>query len=409
MTYDTSEEKHRDRQLAEQLDSACILHQNGELAKAETAYRGLLSVVPQSWQLRYNYGLLLYECGRFEEAADIYYQAVAGHQDDADLYFNLGLCCKRLGRYDEAIDAYHRALSLEPEQLDTLYNLACCYQAAERYQDAERTYEHLLQQEPGHLPALNNLAYLSHCVGNNSRAVELYRLVLSVRPDSPSAEHMLAALTGTTRSSVPSAYVKEVFDYFADHYETSLLDNLHYFVPDKLHTLVTATGGGDRCATLLDLGCGTGLIGERFAAGTTTLHGVDLSEKMLAIAARKGCYDALFCAEISEFLQSSAAAVYDLIIAADVFNYVGHPGSIFEQAARVVCKGGRFFFSIELLAEHGASMHLAANGRFAHADQFIRDCAEHHGWRIDCAEQVDLRTERDSWVAGVIYGMTKKS
>ena len=52
----------------------------------------------------------------------------------------------------------------------------------------------------------------------------------------------------------------------------------------------------------LDLGCGTGLVGERLRKMVRRLEGVDLSEAMLAEARRKQIYDRLHKGDLTQFL-----------------------------------------------------------------------------------------------------------
>ncbi len=391
--------------LINQLDEACALHQSGAYAQAERRYRLLLSRLPDCWQLLYNLGLLLYDLGRYDEAAEIYGRALCLGIEDGDLYFNLALTCKQQGDFAQAIRYYQKALNLQPDDIDYLYNLAGCYLAGGFYEEASETYEALLRRDPGHLFALNNFAYLNHIAGKTENARALYQLLLTLRPDSSSAEHMLAALSGEQRTSAPPDYIRDMFDQYADHYETSLLGTLHYTVPKLLEALVTSVTQKDIFTGMLDLGCGTGLIGECFRNRVERLHGVDLSKKMIALADKKKCYDALYVEEIEHFLRQCTTR-YDLVVAADVFPYVGHVHHIFQYSRDVTTDDGLFFFTIEELSGTDCSLHLGASGRFAHTDHFIRRCAAECGWTVGAAKRIALRMERDDWVAGIIYGLS---
>ncbi len=391
--------------VVKQLDEACALHRSGAYAEAEARYRRLLSHLPDCWQLLYNLGLLLHDCKRYDEAAEIYRSALRLGIEDGDLYFNLAFTCKQRGHLDEAIIYYQKALDVQPEDSDYRYNLAGCYLADGRHEEAIAGYEAVLWQAPGHLPALNNLAYLNHITGNVERAIELYQLVLTLRPDSPSAEYMLAALSGEQRTTAPANYVRDMFDQYADHYETSLLSNLHYSVPNRLGALVTSVAGKEVFSAMLDLGCGTGLIGECFQDSVEQLHGVDLSREMVSLAARKNCYNALYVEEIDQYLRQCTEH-YDLIVAADVFPYVGQVDNILQGTRDIATDDAVFFFTIEELSGSNRALHLCPSGRFAHADHFIRCCANDCGWTVLCAERIPLRKERDQWVAGIIYGLS---
>ena len=59
------------------------------------------------------------------------------------------------------------------------------------------------------------------------------------------------------------------------------------------------------------------------ADSAALLHGVDISPKMIEIAGKKGLYDALLSGDIHVVLNDLDRRSYDLIIAADVFTYIG--------------------------------------------------------------------------------------
>jgi predicted TPR repeat methyltransferase len=73
---------------------------------------------------------------------------------------------------------------------------------------------------------------------------------------------------------------------------------------------------------VLDLGCGTGLVGARFHPLARTLTGIDLSPNMLEVARQRRLYVDLICSELTEFLQMQTKN-FDLAVATDVFLYIG--------------------------------------------------------------------------------------
>lgn len=96
-------------------------------------------------------------------------------------------------------------------------------------------------------------------------------------------------------------------------------------------------------ATVLDVGCGTGEF-ERLLLREhpqQSVVGVDLSEKMLAIARRK-CND---CPSVT-FVKANAAALpfpdrcFDLIVSASAFHYFDRPLASLAEMRRVAKPGG---------------------------------------------------------------------
>lgn len=405
----SSQDTHSEEWLIKAVQEAFNLHQSGDLAAAESSYRHVLDMLPGSWQILYNLGLVLHESGRLDEAIATYHQALDCGGDDHDLYFNLAHAHKQQGRLDAAIDLYRTALAGSPRSTDARYNLAGCYLAKGLYEPARQLYREILQTNPDHLSALNNLAFLEHRTDNVDAALGYYRKLLSLSPDHAAADYMVAVLTGAERSSAPASYVEGMFDRYADHYDKSLVSELSYSVPDQLFQLVCKRCGQSRIAAVLDLGCGTGLSGIRFREIADCLHGVDLSRNMLAEAARKKCYDTLYHAAIETFLQANDTRAYDLIIAADVFAYIGDVRQVLALGREKTVDGGWLFFSVEELRESDRSMRLGPTGRFAHGDQWIRELAAETGWLVAASEKVSLRQEKGEWVQGLIYGFRNLS
>ncbi|MBT8359876.1 MAG: tetratricopeptide repeat protein [Deltaproteobacteria bacterium] len=401
-------QSYSEQQLLELFSQACQLHQYGEPAEAERLYRRLLELLPNMWQLYYNFGLLLYEQKRFHDAHELYQKAVSLTNPDNDLLYNLALCQKALGKYQQAIASYQKALAIDPEDIDSRYNLAGCYTALERYTEAINCYQDVLARQPHHKSSLTNQAYLFQKIGEIDAAIKGYKKLLFLNPQNLAADHMLAALTGEKRSFAPAAYVCDVFDSYSARYEESLVGNLQYNVPEKLRLLVDETSGQTSFTQVLDLGCGTGLCGSRFRSIACTMHGVDLSANMLAIAREKNIYDLIFEADIVSYLMSSDAKVYDLILAADVLTYVGDLNTLFTLVNRAARAEAFFYFSVEKLFTDSEGMILRKSGRFAHSASYVSSIAKKTNWRIVAAEEVNLRKERDDWIRGTLFAMTKK-
>ena len=391
----------------ERLSQVYIHHQNGRHAEAESIYRELIAEEPEIWQLHFNLGLLFFEQLRYEEALTCYLDGLAINEDCFDLLYNTAICQKELERFEDAITSYTKALSLEPEDIDCRYNLAGCYRSAGKDQEAITAYTELLDCQPVHIPSLNNLAYLFHKSGNSTNARDLYQRILKLNPDHVFAEHMLAAINGDSRSAAPDSYIRDVFDQFAGHYEISLKSNLHYRLPSQLYDFYTGNVEYRSVVTLLDLGCGTGLVGEQFVDICRSMTGVDLSEKMVAVAYKKKIYESLVVAEILTFLKQDQTQPYDLVISADVFPYVGDLEYLFRAIGDRTSCGGHFLFSVEHLDSDCSHPQLQKSGRFSHSHPYITRIAADSGWKIIAEEVTNLRKERSEWIKGCIYGLAR--
>lgn len=393
--------------LERQLTEVFTLHENEDLDQAEVLYRQLIEQYPEIWQLHFNCGLLLFESGRLAEALEFYLGGLRINDGNEDLHFNTAICQKELGLIEEAIHSYRRVLDITPDDVDCWYNLAGCYRARRHDELASQIYVKILEDNPRHLPSLNNLAYLAHKKGDNDQARELYEQILEINPEHASADYMRAALSGETRYQPPDSYIKEVFDAFADHYESSLTDHLGYDLPAQLLELYQRLFPGSKPVRLLDIGCGTGLVGDKFRSLCSSITGVDISDKMLAAAREKELYESLHCSEIMEFLSKYQGSRYDLVVSGDVLPYVGELESLFTEVSRVVSGNGHFIYSVEHNPDAAPLPVLQKSGRFAHSRTYITDTAGKAGWHLVTQTLLDLRKERGEWIQGAIYVMAR--
>ena len=83
--------------------------------------------------------------------------------------------------------------------------------------------------------------------------------------------------------------------------------------------------------TVVDAGCGTGLVGEQFRNVSTHLIGVDLSQAILdeAEKLRPGLYDERLAADVTQVFKQKKPI--SLIVAADSYIYFGDLVPLFES------------------------------------------------------------------------------
>ena len=185
------------------------------------------------------------------------------------------------------------------------------------------------------------LGELAHIVGRRDMARASYGRYLELAPGDPEVEHILAAL----RDEAPPARASDrciarLYERFAGHYDESMCGDLGYAAPDLLAGAIAGVLGGRRGLAVLDLGCGTGLAGARLRPYAGRLIGIDLSPEMLRLAERRGLYDALEVAEITEWLGRDGVGRFDLIAACDTLIYFGDLGPVLRASAARLAAGG---------------------------------------------------------------------
>ena len=181
-------------------------------------------------------------------------------------------------------------------------------------------------------------------------------------------------------------------------FDDALVGKLGYRVPEVLDQAIRAARPG-RFTLAFDLGCGTGLMGERLRPIVDRLEGMDISARMLAKARAKGIYDNLARADLGHF--SHAGPKADLVVAADVFIYVGRLEAVIARIAAALAADGLFAFSIEALATAGdAGFALRPTRRYAHALGYVRGVLEANGLAVLSADTMTIRMDRGEPVDG---------
>ncbi|MGC4061152.1 MAG: tetratricopeptide repeat protein [Aquabacterium sp.] len=348
-----------------QLERAMLvsLYTSGQLSEALAVARDFTARFPKhvlGWKVL---GATLKTLGHVQASLEPMQKAVMLSPHDHEAFNNLGVTLKDLGRIDHAIGCYRQALALKPDYADALGNLG----AALREQ------------------------------GKVDEALDSYRKKLRLTPDDQETAHHVAALSGEQTRRAPEQYVVGVFNNYAGTFDAHLQETLHYHVPAELTALLTrACPPPPDKWRVLDLGCGTGLVGQAIAPFARQLVGVDLAPKMLEKAAAKGLYTRLACADLVAMMQAEAPGSHDVVIAADVFIYVGMLDDVVHETKRVLVPGGLVAFSVESTRPDAApgSYQLLSSGRYGHSAGYLAQLAQAHGF--DQVETAPVRIRSDA-------------
>lgn len=337
--------------------------------------------------------------------------------------FYLGMAYQDLGRAKDAVGAYDVAVQWDPLHWAAAANKGSVQQdVLKDYRNALVSYNQAyrilagdeMPTDPPEEPnrALSQLQYrIGLCISYDTNqkcvvedtpnetkdcrelATHAFALAVQYDPNNEFAKHMLASMTADvsmTRAS--NEYVKALFDEYAGNFEHSLVKELQYTGFERLRR------GFDRAMsnetilfeTVLDAGCGTGLVGEQFRNISKTLIGVDLSQAILdqAVLQRPGLYDEMIAGDVIEAFRDKAPL--SLIIAADSYIYFGNLDPLFFSMSEGLEVGGLAAFTLEnvnlddekiLEASKGDwRWQLTASGRFAHRKEYVEEVARRHSF-----------------------------
>ncbi len=347
-------------------------------------------------------GVVHYQAGRLAPAEQKFAAALALVPGRPSVLTNLGAVRLKLGRTEEALAVLEEALAAEPGNAEALGHCATALAELGRMREAEALFERALAADD-RSPALWMLrGTVLRETGQAEEAATCFREALARGGDAELLRYYLASVEGSQAPvHPPRRYVEALFDRYAGDFDRHL-QALRYDAPQVLVRRLAASGRKWQHA--LDLGCGTGVCGPLLRPLAARLTGVDLSAAMVQRAARLGVYDEVRQAEAVEFL-AGAMEAFDLVVAADVFIYVGALDEVFAALAQRMPAGGSFCFTVE----DGGSQELVLRSslRYAHSDGYVRAQAGKHGFAVVHAERRALRQEQREAVAGLFYWMEK--
>jgi predicted TPR repeat methyltransferase len=282
---------------------------------------------------------------------------------------------------------------------DRRFDLARGYAADGDLAAAADLYLQATEAAPGFATAWFALGETREALGDRVGARTAFeRARAADAQDRHGAALHLARLGGVDPATdALHTYVRTLFDQYAPRFDRALED-LSYSAPALLREAVTKRG--TRFGAMLDLGCGTGLAGAAFRPHVDWLVGVDLSPKMIEVARGKGLYDRLLVGDIAQQLADQDAAAFHLVIAADVFAYVGDMAGVCAAAARVIQPGGMFGFTVETHDGEGAI--VGTKMRYAHSETFVRDIIAEAGLTLLDLARASSRTENRAPVPGLM-------
>ena len=289
---------------------------------------------------------------------------------------------------------------------DARYERARAYAAEGDRAAAVDLLTQALERAPNFVSAWFALGEIRAQGGDRDGAVHAFRAALAADPsDRHGAALQLARLgVGKPGEAMTPGYVRSLFDQYATHFDEALVKGLGYRGPQLLReALRDACAVRDRpfrFARALDLGCGTGLVGEALRECCDAMIGVDLSPAMVAVARRRGVYADLAVGDMVDFIMSRPEDSFDLVVAGDALVYVADLTPVCHGVARALAPDGLFAFTLE--AHPGSGVLLGEKLRYAHGADHVRASLNGAGLAPLMFEEVATRTENGVPVPGLL-------
>jgi predicted TPR repeat methyltransferase len=372
---------------------------DGRFEDAERHFLGSLEAWPGRASTLVNLAATQLELARPAAALASADAALRADPAGLDALLHRATALLQLGRFAQALLDFDRLLAADAGVVDGWFRRGQTLEHLGRQRDALASFERVLALDPSRADAWSGSGTLLRELGRLDAAAHAFRQALRHGADPDLHAYYLASVQGEAApATAPRAYVRTLFDDYADEFDSHLVAALRYQAHTGLVAGLAALARGPY-RSALDLGCGTGLCGPLVRPLAERLAGLDLAPRMLERAAALGVYDTLHEADLLEHLRDSDAR-HDLVLAADVFIYVGDLDPVFA-AVRGAMQRGVFCFTVELLAPGGGDFALRPSLRYAHAEDYLLRLADAHGFAPLAVARASVRENQGEAVPGL--------
>lgn len=355
----------------------------------------------------FNLAHCLYAADWVEPARRLYHELLEKDPDNVLVHNNLGRLYERLGQLESAERHLRRAVELQPGRAVPHCNLGRVLYGQGDYAAARKEFELAVAAEPDYFEGHYGRGQALCELGEYELAVESFKAAQALKPDLTEAKYYIASLGHEGASDADrQEYIAGLFDQYAEKFDHELVGRLKYGIPEEMFDAMQALlPPADGQYDILDLGCGTGLCAPLFRPIARHMTGVDLSSRMIEKARARNLYDELEVDDVTKFMER-ATRRYGIIIAADVFVYLGDLSATFAAVHSALEPSGYFVFSTETSPGEGFLLH--GTGRHTHSKKYIAELAHSTGFStiksIDCS----VRLEYGKPAPGTVYVLQKR-
>ncbi|MGJ4941233.1 methyltransferase domain-containing protein [Bradyrhizobium sp. HKCCYLS1011] len=420
----------------------------GRMKRAEEMNREAIALDPQCYEAHNNLGHVLRHTGRTAEAVGHFSLAFQINPNVAVVAYNLAMALSELNRFSEALPFHRRAAALDPSSADAHSTLAFSLGQLAEHAEAEQQYLRALQIDPLHFGARINLGL---ALVEQGRIAEAYQhaQVLAQADTAPGFPHktfgillarvgcqdgarlcferhlaahpqdrdeiamLLAAVGGALPARATDQQIVHLYNSRADGWDKgAAVDNSY-----RGHQLVAAVVtecNPHSLGTVIDAGCGTGLVGELLRPRAQRLIGIDMSDAMLAQAREKNCYDDLHCGDLLNYMARHPSSC-DVIASAATLVHFGELNAVFAAARQCLRPGGVFVFTVfpndddEDAVAIGTLNGLAQGGCFRHGAAYVARTAAASGLSVEVLRREVHEYARKVAIPGIVVALRSGS
>lgn len=375
----------------------------GDRTEAKSSWGSAVQNAPDHYQSLRALAMMHHEDEKHSEAFEYARKAFRLKPDDEEIKsllgksaFDDGLIFRHRKKWKKARERFQLAAEHIPSSLGAWSMLSEAELKLGLLEAAFISCKAAIKLAPEQIELHHNMGNILRMSGQEEQAIEAYDRAVRLGATHMATHQALAVLRGEDVET-NTQVVQALFDQYADHFDSHLMDKLDYRVPRLLYDLLPQKSS---VSMALDLGCGTGLVAQFFEGITQYWVGVDLSAEMLAKTKDKNSYSELIHGEIVQYLKKETRQ-FPLIICADTLIYMAKVDEFFNQVASHLSQNGMFLFSTE--NSDGEDIILQKSERYALHPDYVRRCMKKNGLTVDHAHVDNLRRDGEKWIEGTVW------
>ncbi|WP_298213257.1 tetratricopeptide repeat protein [Acidovorax sp.] len=378
-----------------------MAEKSGNVNGAFEALRKSVALAPDWGPGLLELALLLARQNQFKEAVETAEKVAALEPKNLQVLAGVIDIAHRAGHTEMAVRHLRRGLELVPGDVALRRLLARDLSDQGQHDESLALWSALVDENPADHQSLTGRVQALIAAGKPTDARANAETLLGLAPEDAVYQYYAELARGETPAQQPAELTRPLFDGMAEFYDMHMVRSLKYQLPKQVADKILARHP-DKKLNVLDLGCGTGLLGVCLGRLDGALLGVDLSMKMIEQAARHNVYDRFHTVNLHDALRDTPEGLFQAIAALDVFIYAGDLTEAIPNAYRVLASDGVLIFSCEVADETGPDLALLPSGRYAHKRSHAEALCKAAGFDTVEVEDTVLRHENHQPVHGFI-------
>lgn len=215
---------------------------------------------------------------------------------------------------------------------------------------------------------------------------------------SPNAFYRLSFMQQQPIEQIPLEALTEDFDFFANSYHEYCKDTnyrAYSLMVEKLVILLDQNNFSFEQSTILELGFGTGLVGQKLKSIKPEINqfdSIEISDRMIALSKENlkpdPCYTKIINQSIEEFINKTAKK-FDLIIACNSLHYSKDLDKITMQILNCLEINGYFAFVVEKSNNEEISFNYT-NANFSFSENYLKKILTNDNIKILSIEDIAI-------------------